>query len=358
MSALRTSASSKLFGSKGHTSVSRGLAEYHARRPVLINWVNGVSETLLTLPVEGLDAQRLGEFLDAVRAGGARAHHHRATRARARHQRLDADGAAAVERRRRAFDPGAGRQYRQRARSAGDAGRSLRRRRHPARQIVARPAGRAGRQGLAGRPRCLRPEIITVDADAVARFADEAIKSLTLASEAPVPLDSGTRTRFVVFRDALGGSPVADHRRQAGLQQAGPGAPAFGLPDRRRVRLAALRLRRSAQIGVAAAGRPRRRHHPLSGAGRPRAWPRQQDAHLPDAGRGPRHGRRQHDARLRRRRARLRHRRAHAADARVHAHRAAHQQPGQARRPRQGRHRDRRPHVARNADQFRQRAAI
>ena len=33
--------------------------------------------------------------------------------------------------------------------------------------------------------------------------------SLTIASEASVPLNSGTRTRFVVFRDAIGGSPVA-----------------------------------------------------------------------------------------------------------------------------------------------------
>ena len=36
------------------------------------------------------------------------------------------------------------------------------------------------------------------------------------------------------------------HRRQSGLRPAGPGAPALGVPDRRRVRLAALRLRRSA----------------------------------------------------------------------------------------------------------------
>ena len=40
--------------------VNRGLAEFHARRPVLIR--NG-SEALLTLPVEGLDAQRLSEFV-------------------------------------------------------------------------------------------------------------------------------------------------------------------------------------------------------------------------------------------------------------------------------------------------------
>src|SRR5207344_98272 len=51
--------------------------------------------------------------------------------------------------------------------------------------------------------------ILSVEADAVARFADDAIRSLVLASEASVPLTSGTPTRFVVFRDAMGGSPVA-----------------------------------------------------------------------------------------------------------------------------------------------------
>jgi GTP cyclohydrolase II len=51
--------------------------------------------------------------------------------------------------------------------------------------------------------------IVRVDADAVARFADDAVNSLILASEATVPLSSGMATRFVVFRDALGDSPVA-----------------------------------------------------------------------------------------------------------------------------------------------------
>jgi GTP cyclohydrolase II len=51
--------------------------------------------------------------------------------------------------------------------------------------------------------------IVTVEADAVARFSDNAIRSLIVASEASVPLNSSTPTRFVVFRDAMGGSPVA-----------------------------------------------------------------------------------------------------------------------------------------------------
>src|ERR1039458_4114339 len=60
MCAVRANMGSSLFGTKGQIGVNRGLAEFHARRPVFIT---GGGETLLTLPVEGLDAQRLAEFV-------------------------------------------------------------------------------------------------------------------------------------------------------------------------------------------------------------------------------------------------------------------------------------------------------
>ncbi|MGH6737837.1 MAG: GTP cyclohydrolase II, partial [Bradyrhizobium sp.] len=53
------------------------------------------------------------------------------------------------------------------------------------------------------------PRIIAVEADAVASFGDATMRSLAIASESSVPLNTGTRTRFVVFRDAMGGSSVA-----------------------------------------------------------------------------------------------------------------------------------------------------
>lgn len=209
MSALRTSASSKLFGSKGHTSVSRGLAEYHARRPVLIHWVNGVSETLLTLPVEGLDAQRLGEFLTMcapavpeliITAQRALALGINASTPMALQLSSGADA--------RSILALVGNTGSERVPPATPAGHFA----AAAIQLVklsqGLPAVLAAKVSPADLAAC-DPKIITVDADAVARFADEAVKSLTLASEAPVPLDSGTRTRFVVFRDALGGSPAA-----------------------------------------------------------------------------------------------------------------------------------------------------
>jgi GTP cyclohydrolase II len=54
-----------------------------------------------------------------------------------------------------------------------------------------------------------KPAIITVEASAVARFRETATQSLAIAGEAHVPLSSGVRTRFVVFRDAFGEDPVA-----------------------------------------------------------------------------------------------------------------------------------------------------
>jgi GTP cyclohydrolase II len=53
------------------------------------------------------------------------------------------------------------------------------------------------------------PPIVRLAADSVEQFRNERIQSLTKSGEAKVPLDSGVSTRFVVFRDAVGESPVA-----------------------------------------------------------------------------------------------------------------------------------------------------
>jgi GTP cyclohydrolase II len=53
------------------------------------------------------------------------------------------------------------------------------------------------------------PPLVAVAATAVARFHRDNIRSLAIAGEAQVPLHSGLTTRFVVFRDAIGGAPIA-----------------------------------------------------------------------------------------------------------------------------------------------------
>jgi GTP cyclohydrolase II len=53
------------------------------------------------------------------------------------------------------------------------------------------------------------PPILTIPADAVAEFRDLAIESLTMASEANVPLHGGINARFVIFRGIIGGESAA-----------------------------------------------------------------------------------------------------------------------------------------------------
>ncbi len=48
-----------------------------------------------------------------------------------------------------------------------------------------------------------------VGADAILQFRRLAIESLTVAAEAEVPLNGGIAARFVIFRDAIGGSSTA-----------------------------------------------------------------------------------------------------------------------------------------------------
>ena len=206
MCAVRANVGSSLFGTKGQIGVNRGLAEFHARRPVLIT---GAGETLLTLPVEGLDAQRLAEFVTLCAPVAPRLV---ITARRALALGLEATTPVALQ-----LTAGYG--VDTILALVADAKIDC--------ALDAKPAGPAAAAAIQlvklsqGLPAVLaadvaaedaiafEPQIITVEAAAVARFGDDAIRSLTIASEASVPLNSGTRTRFVVFRDAMGGSSVA-----------------------------------------------------------------------------------------------------------------------------------------------------
>ena len=56
--------------------------------------------------------------------------------------------------------------------------------------------------------RC-EPPLISVEAAAIAPFRQAALATLTVASEAHVPLQGGLSARFVVFRDEIGGTATA-----------------------------------------------------------------------------------------------------------------------------------------------------
>jgi GTP cyclohydrolase II len=186
--------------------VNRGIAEFHAGRPVLIA---GEGETLLTLPVEGLDAERLAAFMGlsapvlpqlVITARRALALGLGATTPLALPLKADADVDLILS-------------------LVTDAKIDS--------PPTAKPVGLAATAAIQlvklsqGLPAVLvadvkardaaaaAPDIVTVEAKAVARFRDDIIQSLTIAKKASVPLGSGQRACFHVFRDAMGGSEVA-----------------------------------------------------------------------------------------------------------------------------------------------------
>lgn len=196
---------STLFGSGAEIGVTRGVAEFHAGRPVFIS---SARETILALPVEGLNAARLSEFI-ALCIPAAPRLALAARRARA----LGVDAAAAMSLRlSRRCDANVVLAF-----VAGAKG---------ARTIRMQPAGAAAEAAIQlaklsqGMPAVLaadavpdaietRHHIVSIEADSIALFREQSIRSLTVASKASVPLKSGKRATFVVFRNNTGESPAA-----------------------------------------------------------------------------------------------------------------------------------------------------
>jgi len=203
--------SSILFGTREHVGASRALAEFRSGRPVIIA---GGNEALLCLPVEGLDKDRLAAFRALAAPIAPRLV---LTSSRAQSLGIDADEPVAIE-----------------LSDDVDTGTilALVAENKPDFEFVPEPAGAAAAGAAAAAaidlvklaqvlPAVLvadtepaissafDPRIVTVDARAVARFRNEATRSLTIAGDAQVPLSSSVRARFVVFRDAFGDDPVA-----------------------------------------------------------------------------------------------------------------------------------------------------
>lgn len=197
------SVASSLFGAPGQVEVERGLAEFRGGRPVRIT-TSG--QSIVAMPVDGLDTRRLAAFKSFASPALPRLVIS-ARRARA----LGLDGSepvaipfsgsedietietlvAEVEARRpRSAEP------------AGPAAKAAIELAKFAQRLPALLVAQAG-NGSAD------PPLVAVEGDAIARFRRSVLQSLTIASEAQVPLHGGHSTRFVVFRDAIGGSSVA-----------------------------------------------------------------------------------------------------------------------------------------------------
>jgi len=205
MNEAQTGSSSALFGRRRHTSVSRGLGEFRGRRPVFIT---AKAEKLLALPVEGLDTLRLAEFTALC---GPVEPQLIVTERRALALGLDASTSMALQ-----LPAGADAATilalvtdatNNRKPSAKLASPAATAAIHLVKISQSLPAVLAA--NLAAHTIACEENVVSVEADAVVDFADHATRSLTIASEASVPLSSGTSTRFIVFQDAVGDSQAA-----------------------------------------------------------------------------------------------------------------------------------------------------
>jgi GTP cyclohydrolase II len=192
------------FGPAAHIAVERGLAEFRSGRPVIIDSHSG---SIAALPIDGATDAHLAAF----RALCAPAPLHVViTASRAQALGLNATGPVGLALSNTAdaatlfsqvsdvrigqppdtINPGVN------AAAAIELAKLAQR--LPALVVADVTTRAAGAHGL-----------MRVGADAVMQFRSRAIDSLAVAAEAEVPLSGGLSARFVIFRDAIGGSSTA-----------------------------------------------------------------------------------------------------------------------------------------------------
>ncbi len=198
-----------MFGSPDRVMVKRGLAEFRAGRPVMFS--SASANFLITLPVDGLNVARLAAF-KALCAPHAPKLVITARRADALgvdapgpvmlplppHAAPDAIYALVADADAEPIDAGA-------TEPAGESAVAAIELAKLAQRLPALLVGEAQSASSA----LIDPPLVVVAAKAVAKFRQDAVNSLEVAGEAKVPLQDGIDTRFVVFRDTVGGGSVA-----------------------------------------------------------------------------------------------------------------------------------------------------
>jgi GTP cyclohydrolase II len=197
-----------VFGSPDRVLVKRGLAEFRSGRPVVLT--SPGPKFLLALPVDGLDEARLHAFEQLCAPAEPRLV---VTARRARALGIEANGAVALK---LAKNTNADMIYSLVADADADEDIELL---GPASEAagaaieLAKIAQRLPALLVADIEApasvLIEPPLVVLAADAVQRFRRDDANSLEIASEAKVPLQGGLSTRFVVFRDAVGGGSVA-----------------------------------------------------------------------------------------------------------------------------------------------------
>jgi GTP cyclohydrolase II len=199
-------AGSGVFGSPDRVLVKRGLAEFRSGRPVVFS---DKSKFLLALPVDGLNAARLHAFEQLCAPAEPRLV---VTARRARALGIESAGPVALKLAKGIdsdtidslvadADPDETAELDGPANELAGAAIELAKiaQRLPALLVAEIDSPSA----------LIEPPLIVVAVDAVLRFRRDEQHSLEIASEAKVPLQGGLSSRFVVFRDAVGGGSVA-----------------------------------------------------------------------------------------------------------------------------------------------------
>jgi len=205
MSGISADRGPNCFGTPAQIAVTRALAEFHARRPLRVAVSTG---DILAMPLDGLDARALDAFRKLCAPAALRLV---VTPERARAIGIETDEAVALDLNAHvslasifalavdsdlATTPASVRagEGEQAAIRLAKLSQGL-----PA-VLVAQVQPQAILQGL---------DLIKIEAQAIRDFDRELVNSLVIASRASIPLSSGARSEFVIFRDTLGGTSTA-----------------------------------------------------------------------------------------------------------------------------------------------------
>jgi GTP cyclohydrolase II len=195
-----------LFGTPDQVGLVRGVTEIRARRPVL---VTANSETVLALPIDGIDSSRLTVFRQLCSP-------HRpklilsAPRVRWLGFQTSVPMAFTVTARtsvKRLLELAVDSEvdHAPDAEPAGVAAVSALQLAKLAQSLPAVLASRACRAVTA----IFDPPLVTIEASAVRHCRKDIVRSLRMVGKASIPLSTGTQARFVAFCDALGENSVA-----------------------------------------------------------------------------------------------------------------------------------------------------
>ena len=201
-------AGSGVFGSPDRVLVKRGIAEFRSNRPVIFS--SQASKFLIALPVDGLNAARLAAFDHLCHPAKPKLV---VTARRARALGIESAGPVALTLRKGTdsetiqslvADADADEPV-DASGPAGDLSAAAIELAKIAQRLPALLVAEIDSPSSA----LIEPPLVIVSPDAVMKFRHEQAHSLEIAGEARVPLQGGLSTRFVVFRDEVGGGSVA-----------------------------------------------------------------------------------------------------------------------------------------------------